>query len=204
MSSRNSRPSLDAPAAAGDEHPSRCYLLFAGSQPAPQGGLRDLVGTFSSEDTARRAFQQLRQSQSSASSWAQLAVVEGRHGLRPLSWFGIGAAPARTFPAFARPKRPHTRTEGGVMPVATRPSPPLPESEVEPIARRHGAKRMAIWLVGVVAVVAVAVGIVSDGSTRPAAPPPATVDGGNPSSSIVVPFSADGASVTDGISGVDG
>ena len=73
----------------------RCYLLFAASQRPPRGGLGDLVETFSSEETARRAFRDLRLKHSSATSWAQLAVVNGDKGVQPLCWFGIGAAPAR-------------------------------------------------------------------------------------------------------------
>ena len=38
---------------AGGEHLPRCFLLFAGSRPAPQGGLGDLVGAFTSEAAAR-------------------------------------------------------------------------------------------------------------------------------------------------------
>lgn len=71
----------------------RCYLLFAGLSQAPCGGLGDLVGTFTSEDTARHAFRDIRLNESSRRSWAQLAVVEGQ-GVKPLCWFGIGATPA--------------------------------------------------------------------------------------------------------------
>ena len=76
--------------------PGRCYLLFAASQRAPRGGLGDLVETFSSEETARSAFRDLRLKDSSATSWAQLAVVDGDKGIQPLCWFGIGARPTRS------------------------------------------------------------------------------------------------------------
>lgn len=80
----------------------RCYLLFAASQRAPRGGLGDLVETFSSEETARRAFRDLRLKDSSATSWAQLAVVDGDKGIQPLCWFGIGAAPTRVSASLLR------------------------------------------------------------------------------------------------------
>ena len=155
--SGHSRPaSLDGPARGEEEDRSRCYLLVAGREQKPKGGLADLIGAFTSEETARQAFRLMRLDQSSASSWAQLAVVDG-HGIRALSWFGIGATPARTPVTFARPEKLiHTQTEGGVMQVATRESPSPAGPEVEPIARRHPLKRVAAWLVGLVVVVAIA------------------------------------------------
>jgi hypothetical protein len=71
------------------------YLLFAGTQPPPSGTLGDPLDTFTSEDVARRAFRDLRLRMSSPTSWAQLAVVDDRHGLKPMCWFGIDAAPER-------------------------------------------------------------------------------------------------------------
>ena len=147
MSGRSGRASPDAPAGADDQDQPRCYLLFAGSQPAPQGGLGDLVETFTSEATARQAFQHLRVNGSSARSWAQLAVVDGRHGIRPLCWFGIGATPARTSLTSARPEKSiGARTKGDMMQVAARRSPSPTRPEVESIARRHPFKRIAVWL----------------------------------------------------------
>jgi hypothetical protein len=87
--------------------PNRCYLLFAASQRPPRGGLGDLVDTFSSEETARRAFRDLRLKDSSVTSWAQLAVVDGDKGIQPLCWFGIGATPTRAG------RRSTSRTPGG-------------------------------------------------------------------------------------------
>jgi hypothetical protein len=75
------------------------YLLFAGTQQPPNGGLGDLLGTFTSEEVARCAFRDVRLRMSSPTSWAQLAVVDGRHGLKPMCWFGIGAEPGRGHPA---------------------------------------------------------------------------------------------------------
>ncbi len=74
---------------------TRYYLLFAGSDAVPRGGLSDLVGTFTSEVAARRAFRDIRLKETSKTSWAQLAVVDDARGTRTLSWFGIGAAPSR-------------------------------------------------------------------------------------------------------------
>ena len=87
--------------------PDRCYLLFAASQRPPRGGLGDLVETFSSEEKARRAFRDLRLREGSATSWAQLAVVDGDKGIEPLCWFGIGARPTRPS------RRGTTRTPSG-------------------------------------------------------------------------------------------
>src|SRR5687768_11691700 len=105
MSGSSARASLAALAVADDENRMRCYILFAGSHQTPQGGLGDLVGAFASEAAAREAFRHLRLSETSARTWAQLAVVDGDHGIRALSWFGIGATPARTPVAFSRPER---------------------------------------------------------------------------------------------------
>ena len=77
----------------------RRYLLFAGTVQPPNGGLGDLVDTFMSEEAARRAFREIRLRTSSTTTWAQLAVVEPRLGVRPLCWFGIGAEPERCPPA---------------------------------------------------------------------------------------------------------
>ena len=77
----------------GAQRPKRWYLLFAGSEQVPRGGLGDLVQTFGSDDTARTAFLELRLRGDSAARWAQLVMVDGEKGLQPLCWFGIGAAP---------------------------------------------------------------------------------------------------------------
>ncbi len=75
--------------------PSRWYLLFAGSDQTPRGGLGDLVQTFRSHEMAHSAFRQMRLSGTSAACWAQLAVVDAANGIQPLCWFGIGATPNR-------------------------------------------------------------------------------------------------------------
>lgn len=93
------------------------YLLFAGTQLPPNGGLGDLLGTFTSEEEARRAFRDVRLRLSSPTSWAQLAVVDDRHGLTPMCWFGIGAEPRRHYP-------PRGRSE----PLSTTPVPPRPRA----------------------------------------------------------------------------
>jgi hypothetical protein len=81
------------------EQEGRRYLLFAGTHQPPNGGLGDLVNTFDSEDAARRAFREIRLRTSSTTDWAQLAVVDRVHGVKPLCWFGIGAEPERCRPA---------------------------------------------------------------------------------------------------------
>lgn len=203
MSGRSPRASLERPAVADSEDRPQCYLLFAGSKQTPEGGLGDLVGAFLSEVAAREAFRHLRLSQTSAISWAQLAVIDADRGLRALSWFGIGATPARTPVTFPRPdKSIYTQTEGGVMQIATRETPSPAGPEVEPTARRHPVKRIAVWLVALVAVGAISVGIVSgDGTTRPVTPTPATVAGSGPANDPVGPFSVDTSVVADATSG---
>ena len=113
MAGPSARASIDRPARTDSEGRRRCYLLFAGSQPTPRGGLGDLAGAFASELAAREAFRQLRLRQTSATSWAQLAVVDGDHGIHALCWFGIGATPGRTPVTFPRRKRSlHTQSTG--------------------------------------------------------------------------------------------
>ena len=183
----------------------RCYVLFAGSQRTPHGGLADLVGIFTSEAAARQAFQHLRLNQTSAIAtiWAQLAEIDGDRGIRALSWFGIGATPARTPGTFARPKKLiQTQTEGGVMQVETRGSRSPAGEDVAPIARRHPLKRIEVWLVGVAAVAAITIGVVSDdGTTRPATSKPAPLDRGGPASSLVAPLAVDDSVLADATSG---
>ena len=87
----------------GTQIASRWYLLFAGSGHAPRGGLGDLVQTFVSEEMACTAFRERRLTDGSASSWAQLVVVDGEKGVQPLCWFGIGATPNRNPTLFAHP-----------------------------------------------------------------------------------------------------
>ena len=204
MSGRSPRTSLDKPAGADNEDPRLCYLLFAGSQQTPQGGLGDLVGAFTSEAAAREAFRHLRLSQTSASSWGQLAVVDGDHGIRALSWFGIGATPARAPVTFPRPDKPiNTQTEGGAMQIATREHMSPAGPEVEPNARRL-ASRIVVCLVSLAALTAITIGAVSDdGRPRPVTPNPARVGGGGPANDPVVPSSVDASVPTYGTSGFE-
>ena len=111
-----------------DRHPgsvtavedSRRYLLFAGTRQPPKGGLSDLVDTFTSEEAARRAFRELRLRTVSTTSWAQLAVVDGHAGIRPLCWFGIGAEPGRGGPADTSAGRVHAPRRFSVAPAILR------------------------------------------------------------------------------------
>ncbi len=68
------------------------YLLFAGSHRRAGGGLRDLVGTFDSEEQAWQAFRQLRQTQPSAQGWAELAAIDGFGQVTQIAWFGLHPA----------------------------------------------------------------------------------------------------------------
>lgn len=65
------------------------FLLFAGSQRRPEGGLRDLAGAFEVEDDAWAAFRQLRQSHPSGQGWAELAVIDASARVNQLAWFGV-------------------------------------------------------------------------------------------------------------------
>jgi hypothetical protein len=116
-------------AAAGQDRrppaPPERYLLFAGMQPAPNGGLGDPLDTFTSEDVARRAFRDVRLRLSSPTSWAQLAVVDDRHGLKPMCWFGPGAEPERRA-GRAAGERDHPAPRAPVA-RATTAAPPRPQ-----------------------------------------------------------------------------
>jgi hypothetical protein len=83
MSGLSPRASLDRPALADNEDPRLCYLLFAGSQRTPQGGLGDLVAAFTSEVAAREAFRQLRLSQTSASCQRSARTPAWRTAILP-------------------------------------------------------------------------------------------------------------------------
>jgi hypothetical protein len=96
------------------------------------------------------------------------------------------------------------QTKGDIMQVATNESSSPARPEVEPISRRHRFDRIAVWLVGVLAIVAVTIGVLSDGGTRPGTPTPTTAEGSGPASVPVVPFSVDGTVVAEGTSSVDG
>ena len=101
------------------------YLLFAGTQPPPNGGLGDPLDTFTSEEAARQAFRDVRLRMSSPTSWAQLAVVDDRHGLKPMCWFGIGAEPERDRSAPGR--SPVKAGAERSVPQGTTPIPPRPQ-----------------------------------------------------------------------------
>ena len=68
------------------------YLLFAGSHRSPGGGLRDLAGTFDSEEQAWEAFRGLRQTHPSTQGWAELAAIDGFGQITRLAWFGLHQA----------------------------------------------------------------------------------------------------------------
>ena len=127
---------------------SRRYLLFAGTQQPPNGGLGDLMDTFTSEEAARRAFREVRLGTSSTTGWAQLAVVDGHDGIKPLCWFGIGAGP--------EPRRPAT-------------GPPAPEPKVISARRPYVSNRTTLLITALVAVATamIAVLVDSDGTPPP-------------------------------------
>ena len=64
------------------------FLLFAGSNGRPAGGLRDLIGTFDCPEKAWAAFRELRERHPSVAGWAQLATIDGTGKVRQLAWYG--------------------------------------------------------------------------------------------------------------------
>lgn len=70
----------------------RHYLLFAGSHRTTGGGLRDLIGTFDSEERAWDAFRELRQTHPSTQGWAELATIDGFGQVSQIAWFGLHPA----------------------------------------------------------------------------------------------------------------
>ena len=91
------------------------------------------------------------------------------------------------------------------MQVATRQSQSPIGLEVEPIARRHPMKRVAGWLVGLVALGAIGVGVLAgDGGTRPVPPKPHTVDTATSTNGSVVPVPVRAPDAVDGVSSADG
>ena len=87
------------------------------------------------------------------------------------------------------------------MQIATRESSSRAGPEVEPNARRRLARRIVVCLVSLVALVALAIGFVSDdGRPRPVTPKPASV-GGDPANSPLLPASVHDPVFTDATSG---
>jgi len=76
----------------GDIGVPRRYLLFAGSHRRTAGGLRDLVGTFDSEESAWAAFRELRQHHPSVQGWAELATIDQMGHVNQMAWFGLHPA----------------------------------------------------------------------------------------------------------------
>ena len=129
------------------EQEGRRYLLFAGTQQPPNGGLGDLVDTFMSEEAARRAFREIRLRTSSTTDWAQLAVVDREQGVKPLCWFGIGAQPGRYRPA---------------------PDAPAGEARVIPVRRPYVSARVTLLITALVAVATTMIAVlVGDDATPP-------------------------------------
>ncbi|MDQ3898641.1 MAG: hypothetical protein M3326_15595 [Actinomycetota bacterium] len=176
----------NSPARAAERRSPR-YLLFAGASQPPRGGLGDLVATFTSEQKARDAFRNVRLQPPSPRSWAQLAVVDGDNGIKPLCWFGIGASPDGM------------STETDVPPL---------QVSVDDGGRPRVTKRTTMLLTALVAVTITMVAVLVDGSGGPR--PAVRTPGGSvvTTSSPVVPFqppaSAPSAGVVDGGSTADG
>ena len=72
---------------AADLMSARQYLLFGGAGGAA-GGLRDLLGAFSVEATAKDAFRSLRLSPDFRGGWAELVALQPEGRMKPVCWFG--------------------------------------------------------------------------------------------------------------------
>src|SRR5436305_10325010 len=62
--------------------PARQFLLFAGTNAPPAGGLGDLVAVFRSEADARDGFRQARLGGASGTGWAELVALDASGRLR--------------------------------------------------------------------------------------------------------------------------
>jgi hypothetical protein len=89
----------------GDLGGPTTYLLFASSDPQPQGGMADVAGVFGVDAEAREAFRAIRLSPSYRHGWAELVAVGPGPRAHRLCWFGH---------PWARP------TSAGPRPGATR------------------------------------------------------------------------------------
>jgi hypothetical protein len=96
----------------------RHYLLFAGSHARPRGGLRDLAGTFSSEERAWAAFRALRQAQPAGQGWAELAAVDALGQVNQMGWFGLHRATDAAVEVPARRSAPGTGRRRGLRRMA--------------------------------------------------------------------------------------
>ena len=176
-----------------------CYLLFAGAEAVPMGGMADLVGIFPSEEEARAAFRRVRlETATSASSWAQLAVVQGEDGIKPLCWFGIGATPAPIHRAISADHH-----QGGPMQVQTVEH--LSERLADPgPPRRRPAKKVAALFAGMLTAGAVMFGaLLQSGASDSVVPTITTSSDLAPARVPTVPFAVDGSLAVSGDSSPD-
>jgi len=72
---------------AADLMSTRQYLLFGGAG-GGAGGLRDLVGAFDAEATAKDAFRSLRLSPDFRGGWAELVALQPEGRMKAVCWFG--------------------------------------------------------------------------------------------------------------------
>lgn len=92
---------------AADLMSSRQYLLFGGTG-GGAGGLRDLVGAFNAEATAKDAFRGLRLSPDFRRGWAELVVLLPEGRMKPVCWFGRAPSDPRNW----GPPTPAVRRNG--------------------------------------------------------------------------------------------
>jgi len=72
---------------AADLMSPRQYLLFGGAG-GGAGGVRDLVGAFNAEATAKDAFRSLRLSPDLRGGWAELVALQPGGRMKLVCWFG--------------------------------------------------------------------------------------------------------------------
>lgn len=176
-----------------------CYLLFAGTQAVPMGGMADLVGIFPSEEEARAAFRRVRlETATPPSSWAQLAVVQGENGIKPLCWFGVGATPAPTHRAISA-----DHYQGAPMHIQTVEH--LSEGLADPgPPRRRPAKKVAALFAGMLTAGAVLVGALLHSGASDSVGPTITTSGDvAPMRVPTVPFAVDSQLAVTGDSSPD-
>lgn len=176
-----------------------CYLLFAGAQAVPMGGMADLVGVFPSEIEARAAFRRVRlKAATSPSSWAQLAVVQGEIGIEPLCWFGIGATPAPNHRAVFVDHH-----QGGTMQIQTVEH--LSEGLADPgPPRRRPARKVAALFAGMLAAGAILLGaLLHSGASDKVVPKVTTSSDVAPMRVPIVPFAVDSQLAVTGDSSPD-
>ena len=100
---------------ATDLMSTRQYLLFGGAG-GGAGGLRDLVGAFNAEATAKDAFRRLRLSPDFRGGWAELVALQPGRRMKLVCWFGRApCVPSDWDPPMPAASRKHVGSRWGSM-----------------------------------------------------------------------------------------